>query len=394
MEQRTAIVLVDVQGLPVDQAAEVLGVPTGTVKSRCSRGRARLALSAGPPAEPADDARRPTPGRTPGPGTAQQRRTVVTPPSPPSSGPSSGPSSEPWSQPPHLDLDALADALAGEGDAAGAAHLAACRSCASRLDELAAAEATVVAVLGGLPAPALPDGLADRLSAALAAEAPLLPAAAGAGSVGASVGASVTALPAARPRPRRRWLPAAAAAVLLASGAGLGLALVGDGLGDSSSDETASSAGGLAERDNATSDLLLTSSGADWADPAAGTAALPQVLSGAADPVELKGPAPVAGSGAGADSADDAAPEALSVPDGLEALRTPEGLQACLSAVLPPDEPGLLPLAVDYASYDGEPALAVVLPDPDPSQVAVYVVGAGCSAEDDQTLFFLRAPRP
>ncbi|CAA9361931.1 MAG: RNA polymerase ECF-type sigma factor [uncultured Frankineae bacterium] len=47
LDQRTAILLVDVQGLPVAEAAAVLGVATGTVKSRCSRGRARLALSLG-----------------------------------------------------------------------------------------------------------------------------------------------------------------------------------------------------------------------------------------------------------------------------------------------------------------------------------------------------------
>ena len=47
VDQRTALVLVDVQGLPVAEAAAVLGVPTGTVKSRCSRGRARLALTLG-----------------------------------------------------------------------------------------------------------------------------------------------------------------------------------------------------------------------------------------------------------------------------------------------------------------------------------------------------------
>ena len=46
-DQRVAIVLVDLEGLPVDEAAAVLGVPAGTVKSRCSRGRARLALSLG-----------------------------------------------------------------------------------------------------------------------------------------------------------------------------------------------------------------------------------------------------------------------------------------------------------------------------------------------------------
>ncbi|GAA2292359.1 RNA polymerase sigma factor SigM [Streptomyces violaceusniger] len=41
-EQRAALVLVDMQGYPVAEAAKVLDVPTGTVKSRCARGRARL----------------------------------------------------------------------------------------------------------------------------------------------------------------------------------------------------------------------------------------------------------------------------------------------------------------------------------------------------------------
>ena len=46
-EQRAAIVLVDLEGMPVAEAALVLQVPSGTVKSRCSRGRARLAVSLG-----------------------------------------------------------------------------------------------------------------------------------------------------------------------------------------------------------------------------------------------------------------------------------------------------------------------------------------------------------
>jgi RNA polymerase sigma-70 factor (ECF subfamily) len=41
--QRVAVVLVDVEGYPVTEVAAMLGVPTGTVKSRCARGRARLA---------------------------------------------------------------------------------------------------------------------------------------------------------------------------------------------------------------------------------------------------------------------------------------------------------------------------------------------------------------
>lgn len=47
VEQRAAIVLVDLTGLAVEEAADVLGVPVGTVKSRCSRGRARLAVALG-----------------------------------------------------------------------------------------------------------------------------------------------------------------------------------------------------------------------------------------------------------------------------------------------------------------------------------------------------------
>mgnify|MGYP006271527225 CR=1 FL=1 len=42
-EQREAIVLVDVEGYSVEEAAAILGCPTGTVKSRCFRGRAKLA---------------------------------------------------------------------------------------------------------------------------------------------------------------------------------------------------------------------------------------------------------------------------------------------------------------------------------------------------------------
>ncbi|UGY92548.1 RNA polymerase sigma factor SigM [Streptomyces gobiensis] len=41
-EQRAALVLVDMQGYPVAEAAQILGVPAGTIKSRCARGRARL----------------------------------------------------------------------------------------------------------------------------------------------------------------------------------------------------------------------------------------------------------------------------------------------------------------------------------------------------------------
>jgi RNA polymerase sigma-70 factor, ECF subfamily len=57
-EQRAALVLVDMLGYPVADAAAVLDISVGTVKSRCARGRARLLphlehLRGGPAADPA-----------------------------------------------------------------------------------------------------------------------------------------------------------------------------------------------------------------------------------------------------------------------------------------------------------------------------------------------------
>lgn len=47
VDQRAALVLVDLQGHSVAEAAQVLDVAVGTVKSRCARGRARLAVLLG-----------------------------------------------------------------------------------------------------------------------------------------------------------------------------------------------------------------------------------------------------------------------------------------------------------------------------------------------------------
>ncbi|MFT4202152.1 RNA polymerase sigma factor SigM [Gordonia sp. (in: high G+C Gram-positive bacteria)] len=43
-EQRRAILLVDVEGYTVAETAALLGVATGTIKSRCARGRLRLSV--------------------------------------------------------------------------------------------------------------------------------------------------------------------------------------------------------------------------------------------------------------------------------------------------------------------------------------------------------------
>jgi RNA polymerase sigma-70 factor (ECF subfamily) len=62
VEQRAALVLVDMEGFTVAEAADILGAAVGTVKSRCSRGRARLlpllaAYRPGPPASGGNDLR-------------------------------------------------------------------------------------------------------------------------------------------------------------------------------------------------------------------------------------------------------------------------------------------------------------------------------------------------
>ena len=84
-EQRAALVLVDMLGYPVAEAAAVLGVSEGTVKSRCSRGRARLlpqlAHLRGPAAGPASGRAAPAVPTAPGPGPGASAGT----------GPGSGP---------------------------------------------------------------------------------------------------------------------------------------------------------------------------------------------------------------------------------------------------------------------------------------------------------------
>lgn len=300
-------------------------------------------------------------------------------------------------QPPrHLDLDALADALAGEPDDTG--HLAGCASCTSRLGELAAAEQRVSAVLAGLPAPALPDDVAQRLTAALAAEPALTASPEEPGAPTSA--AAVTTLP--HRTARHRWLPAAAAAAVLVLGAGgLGLAFLPSGGGD----ESASVAAGAGVADLPTSD-----SGTDYADEAAVTQVLPGLLGGTAAAGEYSADSGTSRSmaeglttdGTGAGGANESGPaqdsalsaQAPAAADPLERLRTPEGLADCLGALLPPDEPDVQPIALDYAQFSGRPALAVVLPDPDPEKVAVFVVGPGCTAQDESLLTFLRLDAP
>ena len=61
LEYRAVLVLCDIQGLAYDDAAEILDVPLGTVKSRLHRGRIALGRALGvQPGEPRGVQREPS----------------------------------------------------------------------------------------------------------------------------------------------------------------------------------------------------------------------------------------------------------------------------------------------------------------------------------------------
>jgi hypothetical protein len=331
----------------------------------------------------------------------------------------------------HLSLDVLADLLAGEGDEADVAHLAACAGCSGRLDELAAAEVEVAAVLASLPAPPVPDGLAARLQDAFDAEPALVPAAAAEGAALATQhtlragSATVTPFPAAGSGRRRSRLPAAAAVAVLVSGGVLGAALLSGGVGgvDESTTSAAGEAGGSADADPF-GDLTRNETGNDYVADGTLAAALPSLLGGSATPLTGALSAQEPADRSAAEPAPAAAPaEPVPAPSGpvaaardsaeaateqdtsdfaagaagpeLDRLRTAEGLASCLLALLPPEDDTVRPLAVDYAAYSGQPALVVLLPGAgSPDKVDVFVVGAGCAQPDASLLFFAQLDRP
>jgi hypothetical protein len=283
----------------------------------------------------------------------------------------------------HLDLDALADAAAGEPTQEVAAHLLACAQCREALEEVRAAQGPVAAALAGLPATDLPTEVAARISAALATESR---------TTGT---ASVTTLPPATAR-ARQWLPAAAAVVLLLAGAGYGISR----LGSSGSSGSTSSAGAASAKDSATSlDLVRNDTGTDYTGRATLAAAVPDLLAGTATteqsrsmltaPAPAGGQAPLNGAG-GSPSAGTLAAAA----DPLARLRDTAGLADCLLALLPPDDPAVRPLALDYAQFKGAPAMVVVLPSTVPKKLDVFVVGPGCSRANDSTLFYTSVDKP
>jgi hypothetical protein len=269
----------------------------------------------------------------------------------------------------HLDQDGLADVLADEPASGALDHLEACSLCAASLAQLRASCDLVSAALAALPEPALPEGLAARLDQAITQERLAPP---------TRAVTNVIPLQATR---RRNLLPIAgglAAAAVLVVGA---VVLTRSG----SSSTTTTSAGVSAQ--NPTSRIATSNTGRAYAKGGVGLAAqLPSLLKGSA-------PGPEASQQADATVQAPKAALGAAAVDPLSALRTNAGLAQCLVSLTDPDQPGV-PLALDYGSYAGTPALVVVLPSPVTDKVYVYFVGAGCNAKDSQVLFFAKLAKP
>ncbi len=282
----------------------------------------------------------------------------------------------------HLDLDALADLLVGEGNPRDVEHLRSCTTCARQLTDLEAAQAPVDASLAALPPLAVPAPLAAQLTAGDAA-------------TGRTAGSNVLPLAPARratgarrrePRGRPPWraVTGIAAAIVLVSG---GAALLIRSDHHLSASSAKSSGASLARAP----EVRRLATGTSYT---AATLAieLPSLLVPAQAGSVQSGPGP-ASSRATSQAGAGATPAAGTVPAELAPLQGTSALAACLSALTPADQPGL-PLAVDYARYGGKPALVVVLPSARPGKLDVYVVGPNCTATDADVIYFTRLAQP
>lgn len=320
----------------------------------------------------------------------------------------------------HLDVERAADfdegLLDAKASAAVAADIASCTTCAATLRSVTDASAA----LRDLPGVTMPADIAERLAVAVADEAR-----------GAQVPGGATTVTQLDSR-RRSWLRPAIVGVAAATAIGLAVTY-GSNLGAGNNDmPTAASAAATLEREGANSayDLAATSttaSGNDYGKDAAtkvasALAATPVVLSNGsrAEPQadsELR-PATTSSASAAATasvSAPSTAAGALNptardrgdatttitggttpysaTNDAFAALRDPATLQACAETLLAVSPPPV-PVLVDYASYEGEPAVAIAFPSEKPDELLVYVVGVKCGAETDDIKKFLLVPRP
>ena len=293
----------------------------------------------------------------------------------------------------HVAVDQLAAYAAGDLDASAAleveAHVLLCADCRADV----AAVQRGAGDLAALEQVTMPADVAARVDAALAAER-AAPAAAG-GPVG-------DVLPMARKKRGPSFAGLAAVAAGVALVAAISVPLV------TGRDEPSTTAGAALEQPTRrlASQLEYTAG-----DP---RTALQQALGG-----RTGTPAALSGGAEGFASEDSAAPAAaedrstderskasrdvaLTLGSDIADLRNdPARLAACVAALAAGVEPPPKPLVVDFAQFEGRPALIVVFPtvvkgQVRPDRVDFWAVGPRCgiAAGDDEVLHFARFGRP
>jgi hypothetical protein len=298
----------------------------------------------------------------------------------------------------HLTAEVLADLDLGLLDAESTAHaqqhLTHCRPCGQLRDDLAA----VTATLAELPPVTMPDAVWERLSAAVAAEPVLTPEGA------------ATVVPLGEARQRRSWRPGMG---LVAGAAGVALvgAIVVPMLNSSSSSDLAGGDGSVTADGGAPAEsasvppvaYVASRTGTDYQPEAlerqatslvasrsafTATATLPPEASSKPNP-EDTAPAP-SGTPSATPSGtplDSATPDVV-----LKLTAGPAAAQACLESYL--DAPGIMPLAIDIGTWDGEPAAVIVLPnDADPTAADVWVIDPDCTGPEDPLFYFATISR-
>lgn len=285
---------------------------------------------------------------------------------------------------PHVDPEVLADLQEGLLDppaaAAAEAHLVGCPACRG---ELAALDEVRDRLAAAGPVGPLPDDLVDRLDQALAAAA----------TEPGSTAASRTVIPLRSPQrdtPRgMRLLQAAAALVLVFAGGALAVSAL-DGLGGSSSQDSAGGAASDAGAPKATAGFPVSASGRDWTAATLREAA-PRLATGDLVPTTTSGLAGdfrASPEASDPEASDGAARELAEAPAGR--LSGGPALAGCATQLAGAP---VTPVAVDLASYEGKPAAVLLLPTTDdPASLDLFVVEPACPP--GSFLYFARVPRP
>jgi hypothetical protein len=260
-----------------------------------------------------------------------------------------------------IDIDRLADYAAGLLDPAEAAEVEQLITTepgwSDALDALRAAEPRVQALLADQPAVPVPDDVLARWDAALARER-------------RAGGAEVLDLGRARTRRRWRWPQLAGAGAAVAAAVAIcfgGAALLHVNTGAKNS----STSGGVAQR------APQLHSGGSNSNDLGGFTVLASGTDYTSQTVADVATVPRADSGAGAEHA--------SVPDDLARLTSPTDRAACLAAIT--GAYGGVPTLLDYARYQGKPALVVVLSGSAKTTIVVAGPSCGLTGKGSDTVY-------